>query len=209
MIGMVLVDPRFDERHRHRAYGTSDCLSSKAGRSHNQIDATPAGQPSTSNSVLNQCVYWSGGGMSTQAIAEVDRPARRIIESTAEFGADRSAILQSIVADAGRPPIVARDSRNQIVGFAMTRPGSRAAYIGPIIAPEIETARSLLTAALAAMPAGPVFIDLHLDFPDVVHLVRQLGFNDAVASDAAGTEPLMADRPGSWQSPDRRSADDT
>jgi GNAT superfamily N-acetyltransferase len=180
-IGMVLVDPRF------RRHGIATELMKRALAYLRQrevvtikLDATPAGRPLYERFDFEpECLLERWSGTSTRANADVASTGdwhEIIAIDRVEFGADRGTLLRAIVGDAGRPPIVARNDRNQVIGFALTRPGSGAGYVGPIIAPDIETARSLLTCALAAIPDGPVFIDLHLDFPDAVHLVRQLGF---------------------------------
>ena len=180
-IGMVLVDPEFRRR------GIATALMEWAlaylreqGIRTIKLDATPAGRPVYERfGFVAECMLerWSGratahsGEVTTgnwADIAELDRNA---------FGTDRGELLRAILVDAGRCPIIVRNSNGQVNGYALTRPGARASYIGPLIAPDTESARSLLTAALASLDSGRVFIDIHLDFPGASGLMQSFGFH--------------------------------
>src|SRR5262245_42809476 len=177
-VGMVLVDPEY----RRRGIATAlmeAALGYLRGRGVRTIklDATPAGRPVykrlgfEAESTLER---WVGtvpdpGGealssVSWQEVAAFDRAA---------FGADRTALMETIVADSG-PPLVRQDEQKTITGYAFARPGARAAYVGPLVADGVETAAALVQTAAAGR--GPVFIDIAPDFPDAIDLMRDLGF---------------------------------
>jgi hypothetical protein len=84
------------------------------------------------------------------------------------FGADRSRLLASF-QDRGK--LYDRDS-----GFALTRPGSRATYIGPLVADNSNTARELLKICLPDC-AGPCFLDLLPENKHSVTLAQEAGFH--------------------------------
>lgn len=179
-VGMVLVDPEF----RRRGIATAlmeQALDYLRGRGVTTIklDATPAGRPVyerlgfVPETVLER---WAGTGVAPrdqrggfsrgtwEQIAAIDRTA---------FGADRSALMRTILIDAGSP-IVTSASPHGISGYAFVRPGRRAAYIGPVVADHVNTAATLLTAIAAGL--GPVFIDIDPAFPGAADLVRAHGF---------------------------------
>jgi GNAT superfamily N-acetyltransferase len=60
--------------------------------------------------------------------------------------------------------------------FAMSRPGSRAAYFGPCIARDTAATRDLLRWCLARHPNQPVYWDLFPDNARAVEIAREHGF---------------------------------
>jgi GNAT superfamily N-acetyltransferase len=179
-VGMVLVHPAF--RRRGVASALMDVALEylrRRGVITVKLDATAAGRPVYERLGFvaeGRLERWSGqatppgGAMSGGTWAEVagiDRSA---------FGADRGQMLQSIVADTPYPMCVQRDGSGRPTGYALVRPGSRAGYVGPLIAGDLETAGGLLSAALARIATGPVFIDVNTDFPGATDLLGRLGF---------------------------------
>lgn len=57
----------------------------------------------------------------------------------------------------------------------MARPGRQATQIGPLVARDTESAKALLTGALAAVK-GPVFIDIPDDRGDLQVVLETAGF---------------------------------
>lgn len=84
------------------------------------------------------------------------------------FGADRSRLLTSL-ALLGAVAVPG-------AGFAMSRPGANAAYVGPCIARTAETAAELLRATVARRGAEPLYWDLLPGNAAAVDLARHLGF---------------------------------
>jgi len=71
------------------------------------------------------------------------------------YGADRSVILRSALADPDRPLFLATNN-GELVGFAVLRPGGP--RMGPWLAEEPVTAGALAAAATARLPASAVLI---------------------------------------------------
>lgn len=179
-VGMVLVDPAFRRR------GIASALIEAAleylrrcGVTTVKLDATPEGRGVYERfGFVPECVLerWEvvapppvGGEVSRgtwDAIAAGDRAA---------FGADRGALLRSLIADT-RPPVVVEDVGNDVIGYAFARPGSRAWYVGPVVADDIGAARTLLAVTLPGLGGGPVFVDVNVEFPGAVDLLRDRGF---------------------------------
>jgi hypothetical protein len=90
------------------------------------------------------------------------------------FGADRGRLLRAMIDDAA-PPFVAGGPNRRVAGYALGRPGTRAGYVGPVVADEASTARTLILAAAAGL-GETVFLDVDPAFPGAVDLMSQLGF---------------------------------
>ncbi len=84
------------------------------------------------------------------------------------FGADRMRLLASLatVEAASLPGF----------GYAMGRPGSKAAYFGPCVAKSQQAARDLLQWFLALHPGEPVFWDIPRDNREAVLLAEEHRF---------------------------------
>jgi GNAT superfamily N-acetyltransferase len=180
-VGMVLVDPPFRRRGIASALMETalDYLRNRGVKTI-KLDATPAGQPVYERLGFMPEVRlerWEGvptprSGAATESgkwedIAATDRQA---------FGADRGGLLRIMLGDTDQPPVLVRDQRHEVIGYALNRPGSRARYVGPVIADSRGTAESLLAALLGRVGTGRVFIDLNPEFPGAIDLVQCLGF---------------------------------
>ena len=74
------------------------------------------------------------------------------------FGGSREVVLRNLAARQPKAALVA--GRNgQVVGFVLAREGREATQVGPLVARDEGTARELLSAALAAVPAQ-VYVDI-------------------------------------------------
>jgi GNAT superfamily N-acetyltransferase len=91
--------------------------------------------------------------------ADLDREA---------FGADRSSLL-SVLADIKSASIAG-------MGFAMGRPGSKAAYFGPCVARSADAARNLAAWFLHQHAEEDVYWDILAANADGVEIARELGF---------------------------------
>lgn len=93
---------------------------------------------------------------------EADLPAILALDRAA-FGGDRGPILTRLPAYADRIAVVPGDDQTGVVGYAATWRNSPATtVIGPLVAPDGETAKRLVT-ALAAATRTPVRLDLDPD----------------------------------------------
>jgi GNAT superfamily N-acetyltransferase len=90
------------------------------------------------------------------------------------FGADRSALLGRL---RGRLPAAEfyAERDGAITGFLLGRDGRSAAEIGPLIAEDDTTARSLLAVAFGAL-SGPLYIDLADAKTEVAAFLTAHGF---------------------------------
>jgi len=84
------------------------------------------------------------------------------------FGADRGELLSLLgsIESAEVPE----------EGYAMGRPGARAAYFGPCVSRSPDAARELLQWFLARHPSEPIYWDLLPDNREAVKLARDFGF---------------------------------
>lgn len=84
------------------------------------------------------------------------------------FGADRTGLLEML----SRLGVAAIPGE----GYAMARPGSRAAYFGPCVSRRPDAVRGLLAWFLAAHAGRLVYWDLLPDNAAAVRLAREFGF---------------------------------
>jgi GNAT superfamily N-acetyltransferase len=128
----------------------------------------------------------------TRRIAERDWPAVMAFDTPA-FGADRGPLLRRL---AERLPDAARlaEQDGRITGLIFGRDGREACQIGPLVADDTETARTLLDDVLATVTT-PVVLDLadqHLVLLEELvarGFVLQRPFTRMVRGDAAPGDP--------------------
>ncbi|MBI4557176.1 MAG: GNAT family N-acetyltransferase [Candidatus Hydrogenedentes bacterium] len=94
------------------------------------------------------------------------------------FGASRGAVLESLYALAPEYAFVAENEAGDPVGFTLGRHGHGFEHIGPIVAPDLETAKELARAAFLRASRNPVLTDVSLHTPAWVAWLRLLGFSE-------------------------------
>lgn len=92
------------------------------------------------------------------------------------FGADRSQLLRLLFANSCVRPVVIRNQADLVTGYALARPGSDAAYVGPVVSSQQHDAVELLDRLLAQLPRNAVYIDLNRNWDDGEKLLIELGF---------------------------------
>jgi GNAT superfamily N-acetyltransferase len=179
-VAMMLVDPA-ERRAGHGGRLLSAALDAADGASCVGLDATPLGQPLyrkfgfvESYSLLR--MTWGRppglpslgrpGGL-PHVITPTDLPAICLMDREI-FGADRSSLLSSLLA---RSPESAWTIEGQ--GYCFGRPGHLYHQLGPIVASDFDTARALVTHALAAHPGT---IDVPLLDPAWIDWLKSIGF---------------------------------
>jgi GNAT superfamily N-acetyltransferase len=150
-IGMVLTHRDYQRRGyaRELMQTTLDLADFRRVRSV-KLDATDQGRP----------LYASMGFEDEQPIERWQRAAGEPVGASLDriaFGADRSRLLDAL-------------------GSALHRPGTRARYLGPIVAANPATARTLIEYAIACAPADPWFWDLLPANAAAVALAGEFGF---------------------------------
>jgi predicted N-acetyltransferase YhbS len=183
-IGMVLVD--LDCRHRGIAtqlmQGTLDNLRARGVKTI-KLDATSSGQPVYAALGFvdeTRIERWAGtarpiGKTDCQVWTQQARAKVLALDRRA-FGAERLALLGSLVADSSVPPLTLSASDGELRGYALARRGTVACYIGPIVATDRNAAASLLDGMLDQLDGRDVFIDIHPGFEVGAQIVAARGF---------------------------------
>ena len=174
-IGMVLTAPEFRGRGFARqlmlhALETLD----QAGVELVKLDATDMGYPLyRSLGFEDECTVERrlrepGPAAAPEAALASFEIADWLSLDCKAFGANRAGLLASLAAVES----IALPGG----GFAMTRPGAKAAYIGPVVAHDGEAAGALIAALVARRPEQPLFIDVLSSNPAAVQLAEGFGF---------------------------------
>jgi len=172
-IGMVLTAPEYRGRGFARRL-MEHTLAFLAGRGVEwiKLDATDMGRPlyvklgfEEEGPVERWCLPRVEGARPVdlppcwvEDFAELDRAA---------FGADRLNVLRRVVVESACVPGE---------GYAMGRPGTKAAYFGPCVCRSLEAARTLLEWFLARHPGESVFWDLLPGNAEALRLAQGFGF---------------------------------
>ena len=167
-IGMMVVHPDF----RGRGLGAA-LMEHALGHAHAlgvacvKLDATPAGRPlyeSLGFEAETEMERWQGVARSDARPGPAPRPldalrALLALDRSA-FGVDRSAVLGRLATEGAAEPLV-EPAGGVPAGCALARRGRAAAYLGPLIATNADTARRLLDGMLARLDGQEVCLDLH------------------------------------------------
>jgi GNAT superfamily N-acetyltransferase len=165
-IGMVLVDPQY----RRRGIATQlmeTALAYLQGKVVTvKLDATADGRPVYekfgfhAESVIER---WRGS-VTTRAVAReitpINRDALLALDQRA-FGADRSRLINYLLDDALIAPVLIEDESGSLIGYALARAGTRAAYIGPVVSTNVAQVENLLDRSLDQLSGGNVYIDFN------------------------------------------------
>lgn len=103
---------------------------------------------------------------SLPTVAAYDRPV---------FGADRGGVLSAL--QRSMPSLALSIERDGgLAGYCLGRRGLRYIQIGPLVADDLDIARSLLLNALQACASQPVILDIPLSRPGWCEFLQSLGF---------------------------------
>lgn len=168
-IGMMVVD----RESRGRGIGAALMRSALEhlhglGIASVKLDATPAGRPLyeslgfTAEADIErwQGVARPGAGSGARSASGGSRQALFALDESA-YGADRSRLLERLVADASDTPLVVEPGHDPLQGYALARPGRAAVYVGPLVATTADAAVRLLDAVLVRYAGQEVCLDLH------------------------------------------------
>ena len=192
-VGMMLVAARYGGRGLGRALMTH--LLDAAGDATITLFATEMGRPLYERlgfKPVRRSVAFTGTfrvslgdrGLpaATRPATDADLPAILEIDQAA-FGADRSGIVRRLPSFADTI-LLSRTTRGAVIpepsagptGYAAVWWNGQTAVIGPVIAPDDETARRLIT-DLAADLRGPVRLDLDPDRPELPAWAQACGLS--------------------------------
>ncbi len=185
-IGMVLVHPDF----RRRGIGSAllqHCIQYLRGRSVRciKLDATPAGKMVYDGLGFHDewtLRRWEGrpatiepeSGLRLWQASDADRID--LLDRKA-FGASRRKLLGAL-ASQSHTSLVAESALGGIEGFGFARAGSRAVYLGPVVAANPEKGLRLVSALLAHHPGQKVFWDIPDDNKAAVTWAQQHGLTE-------------------------------
>jgi GNAT superfamily N-acetyltransferase len=181
-IGMVLVDPE------HRRQGIAAKLMSVALDYVNgkvatvKLDATAMGQPVyerfgfQAESLVER---WSGTGNSLHSDVnriDPDSMDELLVLDQIAFTADRSKLIETLIEGASVSPVLMRDADGAVSGYGFARSGTRADYIGPIVAKEPRKVEILMEQLLSQLGDRRVYVDLNKESGASTRLLSARGF---------------------------------
>jgi len=180
---MILVDPAA----RGQGIGTrimEDVLEKLRGVAVVGLDATPRGRPvyvklgfgdarplARFEARLSSPPSRPAG---VRSLTPADLPAVLAWDREA-FGADRGPLLRWAFDEAPEYAWCA-DGAGGLVGYSFGRHGHNAEHLGPVVARDTDTARTLVAAGLASASGRPVFIDAPREPMEWARALAGLGF---------------------------------
>ena len=179
-VGMVLVDPQ----HRRQGIAAKlmsvalDYLRPRGGTV--KLDATALGQPVYERfgfQVESLVERWSGAGNSRGRDDTNTDSLREILAlDRAAFNADRSKLIEALISGSVVPPVLVRDADGALSGYALARHGTRANYVGPVVAKDPQQVETLLDEVLSQLGDSRVYIDLNRECSAPTSLLSDRGF---------------------------------
>jgi GNAT superfamily N-acetyltransferase len=183
-IGMVLVDPEYRRRGiAKRLLHVALEYLQHVNVATIKLDATQDGQPvyeAIGFTLESRVERWHGTAVAGRTsdctrfsrdacvdVLALDRDA---------FSADRSKLLEMLMADACVTPILSIAGDGSLNGYALARRGSNATYVGPLIAKGPAHAEQLLDGLLEQLTGHEVYVDLNNDFEAGAELLASRGF---------------------------------
>ena len=212
-IGMVLVDPEYRRRGiatslMRRALGYLRGLEVRTVK----LDATPAGRKVYEGLGFQEeslVERWQGRIRPVIAPAAESLTVREAIDEQGAadiisldgeaFGADRSRLLRSLLAESIVSPLTVLAAGGEVRGYALAREGTNACYLGPIVARDANAASALLDRLLAKLEGKEAFADLNTAFDGGREMLASRGMTkqrDLIRmrrgeESSAGTSPLV------------------
>jgi len=181
-VGMVLVDPE----HRRQGIAAKlmsvalDYLNGKVGTV--KLDATALGQPVYERfgfEVESLVERWSGQGNSRgQSSHHIDPDSLTELLALDQmaFNADRSKLIGELIGRTVVPPVLVRDADGALSGYALARRGTRAVYVGPVVAKDPQQVETLLDQVLSQLGDSRVYIDFNRECSAGTSLLSDRGF---------------------------------
>ena len=185
-IGMVLVQEDYRQRGIGRAL-LQQCISylQNCGVRCIKLDATPAGKPVYES--LGFRTEWTlarwegviepshhfGSATQPELWAPTDAERAESLDLSA-FGISRQRLLATLARDTGTARVV--ELGGKLAGYGMMRPGTRAVYLGPIVAESPGIATELIEALFARAGTQRVYWDIPDPNTPAMGLAEKRGF---------------------------------
>jgi ribosomal protein S18 acetylase RimI-like enzyme len=192
-VGMVLVDPEFRRRGiASRLMRAALAHLDGEGISLVKLDATPDGRHVyeglgfESERLIER---WAGRAPAASGDRPVVEGAVRDANPTplgpallaeilefdrVAFGADRARLVELLVEESAGTFV--RSEGGRLKGYALTRAGAAADYVGPVVASDFETASGLLDEAIARHAGRPLYLDVTTRFETLAGALAGRGF---------------------------------
>lgn len=182
-IGMVLVDPQ-QRRQGIAAQLMKVALEFLQGKVENiKLDATALGRPVYEKFgfvVESEVERWTGdlGSSRPETRIVIDQKSiRELLElDRLAFGADRSELIENLIAETCVAPVLLRAADGALSGYALARAGTRKTYVGPMVVSEPQLAEQLLDQMLSQLPGHEVYIDINRECVEDTSLLSDRGF---------------------------------
>ena len=180
-IGMVLVDPQ----HRRQGIAAKlmrvalEYLEGKVGAV--KLDATALGQPvyerfgfQAESLVERWSRAWNSRGRDSND--RTDFLSELMALDRMAFNADRSKLIGELVNRSVVSPVLVRDADGALSGYALARRGTRANYVGPVVAKDPQQVETLLDQVLSELGDSRVYIDFNTECSAGTSLLSDRGF---------------------------------
>lgn len=182
-IGMVLVHPDYRRRGLGQAL-LRQCLEYLRAVPCVKLDATPLGK-----GLYEQLGFqgelglqrWQGTG---PRHCEASDPALRpwenaLLDAVSKldqqaFGVPRKAMLKALAH--GSAHALVHLEQGEVKGYGLLRPGTRAHYIGPVVAATARIGCQLVRHLAAQAPGQPIFWDILDDNAEALQVAKSLDF---------------------------------
>jgi GNAT superfamily N-acetyltransferase len=184
-IGMVLVDPEYRRRGiAKRLLHVALEYLQHVNVATIKLDATQDGHPVYEGigfTLESRVERWHGTALARRRTSDCKplspSDLAEILEiDLSAFSANRSKLIESLIADACVAPIVSIAQGSKLNGYALARRGSNATYIGPLIASNSLQVESLLDGLLEQLAGQGVYVDLNMEFKNGAEILARRGF---------------------------------
>jgi len=183
-IGMVLVEPE-SRRQGIASQLMKTALGYLNGKvKYVKLDATPDGKlvyEKFGFRVESLIERWSGLASTKLEPSSVEESNRELHCSLYEldllaFGADRSALIRTLIEKSPSPPIINCGADGSVSGYALVRPGAKGDYIGPVVSTDSSQIESLLDRALHRLNGARAIIDWNKECTVSTAVLSDRGF---------------------------------
>jgi GNAT superfamily N-acetyltransferase len=183
-VGMVLVDPQSRQQGiATRLMETAlDYLRGKVATV--KLDATPQGKLVYERfgfEVESMVERWNGNAESrssdrTKQTFNLQLRSELLALDRLAFSADRSSLVESLIDNSLVPPVLTESGDGKLSGYALARRGTKAHYIGPVLATDASDAEHLLEEMLGRLSGGRVYIDFNCECSIRTNVLSDRGF---------------------------------